>query len=184
LKPGLILFLPTICDEHYAIWEGIKFMFSRSRQLLEKSLFRALNNYLEPLIRKGVGSPRLSPVGAIVLKTTGRKSGQTYTTPVLASEVTNLLLIGTVRPRSQWIKNLAVTPQTQVWLRGEPLPVTAYVIGPGLTQSGAITPASPLVRFLIERLRPLSKLTGASFAVLEKQLPRPLSSRQDVALQL
>ena len=128
-------------------------MFRKSFQSLEKRFFRTLNTYLEPLISTGFGSPGLTPVGAVVLETTGRKSGRTYKTPVLASEFATLLLVSTVRSRSQWIKNLAATPQTEVWIRGETVPVTAYVIGPRLSHSEEIPAPSPIVEFLIKRLR-------------------------------
>jgi deazaflavin-dependent oxidoreductase (nitroreductase family) len=160
-------------------------MFRRSFQSLEKRFFRTLNTYLEPLISTGLGSPGLTPVGAVVLETTGRKSGRTYKTPVLASEFATLLLVSTVRSRSQWIKNLAATPQTKVWLRGQSVPVTAYVIGrgqsvpvtayvigPRLSRSEGIPAPSPIVQFLINRLRRWSKLTGADFAILDRHAPQ------------
>jgi hypothetical protein len=157
-------------------------MFRKSLQLVEKRIFRTLNTYLEPLIHTGVASPGLTPVGAVVLEIQGRKSGRTYKVPMLASEFANLLLISTARSRSQWIKNLAATPETKIWLRGQSRPVTAYVIRPAVSQ-GTMSPAvSPLVRFLIGRLRPLSKVTGASFAILEKQTPQRLSSSQKAVL--
>jgi deazaflavin-dependent oxidoreductase (nitroreductase family) len=143
-------------------------MFRKSFRSLEKSFFRTLNTYLEPLISTGFGSPGLKPVGAVVLETTGRKSGRTYKTPVLASEFATLLLVSTVRSRSQWIKNLAATPQTIVWVRGESVPVTAYVVGPRLSPSEEIPPPSPIVKFLINRLRRWSKLAGANFAILDR----------------
>ena len=142
-------------------------MLRKSFQSLEKRFFRTLNAYLEPLISTGVGSPGLARVGAVVLEKTGRKSGRIYKTPVLASEFASLLLVSTVRSRSQWIKNLAVTPQTKVWLRGESVPVTAYVIGPELSDSEEIPAPTPLVQFLIKRLRRLSQLTGANYAILD-----------------
>lgn len=141
-------------------------MLCQILQPLEKKFFRTLNNYLEPLLEAGVGSPGLAPVGAVVLETKGRKSGRTYKVPLLASEVANLLLISTVRGRSQWIKNLAAKPQTRVWLRGRLQSVTAYVIGPELASLETLPEPSPLTRRLIEGLEPLSRLTGASFAIL------------------
>lgn len=147
-------------------------MFRQTLQLVENRFFRTLNSYLEPLIRTGVGSPGLSPVGAVVLETKGRKSGRTYKTPVLASEFADLLLVSTVRSGSQWIKNLAATPQTQVWVRGQTVPVTAYVVGPELSESEETMSPSPLIRFLIRRLRRLSKLTSANFAILGRRTPQ------------
>jgi hypothetical protein len=54
------------------------------------------------------------------------------------------------------------------WLRGQAVLVTAYVIGPGLCHSETTPAPTPLVRFLINRLRRLSKLTGANFAILDR----------------
>ena len=147
-------------------------MFRKCFQSLEKRFFRTLNTYLEPLISTGYGSPGLTPVGAVVLETTGRKTGRTYKTPVMASEFAGLLLVSTVRSRSQWIKNLAATPQTNVWLRGESVPVTAYVVGPRLSTSEEIPEPTPLVQFLIKRLGRLSRLTGANFAILDQYVPQ------------
>ena len=147
-------------------------MFRQRLQSVEKRVFRTLNSYLEPVIRTGVGSPGFTPVGAVVLETTGRKSGLTFKTPVLASEFADLLLISTVRSGSQWVKNLAAAPQTQVWLRGQSVPVMAYVIGPEIPSLEALPETSPVVRFLIQRLRRLSKLTGTSFAILDRRLPQ------------
>ena len=141
-------------------------------QPIEKRFFSTLNRFLEPVIRAGVGSPGLSPIGAIILETTGRKSGRTYRTPVLASEFDNFLVISTVRARSQWVKNLAVAPQTRVWLRGQSQPVSAYVIGSEVDQAAT----SPTIEPVIKRLRLLSNLTGASFAILEKQASPQLVS--------
>ena len=62
-------------------------MLSKALSQIEKPFFRTLNKYLEPAIRAGFGSTGLAPVGAVVLETTGRKSGRTYKTPVLASQV-------------------------------------------------------------------------------------------------
>ncbi len=159
-------------------------MFRKSLQLVEKRVFRTLNTYLEPLIRTGIASPGLTPVGAVVLETQGRKSGRTYKVPVLASEFDNLLLISTVRSSSQWIKNLAATPRTKVWLRGQSQAVTAHIIGPGVRHATMPPVSSPLVDLLIEGLRPLSRVTGASFAILEKQTPQRLSSSQKAVLQV
>jgi deazaflavin-dependent oxidoreductase (nitroreductase family) len=150
-------------------------MLRKSLQSLEKPFFRTVNSYLEPLIRTGFGSPRLTPVGAIVLETKGRKTGRTYKMPVLASEFADFLIVSTVRSRSQWVKNLAATPQTRVWLRGQPQPVTAHIIASDANQATKPRVSSPQAELLVEGLRPLSKLTGVNFAVLEKQASQQIS---------
>lgn len=141
-------------------------MVCQFRQQFEKSFFRKLNKYVEPVIRAGVGSPGLTPVGAVVMETKGRKSGRTYNVPVLASEFSDLLLVSTVREGSQWLKNLAATPQIKVWLRGRPQMVTAYVVGADSAQSEGVPPPPAEVQTLMKRLKTASKITGAGFAVL------------------
>ncbi|MCB0194632.1 MAG: nitroreductase family deazaflavin-dependent oxidoreductase [Anaerolineae bacterium] len=141
-------------------------MVCKIRQQLEKKFFRTLNQTLEPLIRLGVGSPALAPVGAIVMETKGRKSGRTYNIPVLASEWSDLLVVGTVRERSQWLKNLAATPQIRVWLRGRPRLVTAYVVGEAPPSPAGVSASSASVQTVIDLLKPISERTGAGFAVL------------------
>ena len=54
---------------------------------LEAEFFRTLNAFVEPAVRMGFGSPWIVPVGAVVLETTGRRSGRSYRTPVLATEI-------------------------------------------------------------------------------------------------
>lgn len=141
-------------------------MLCQNLETFEKKFFRTLNRYLEPLIEAGVGSPGLVPVGTVVLETIGRRSGRTYQIPVVASEISNLLVVSTVRGRSQWVKNVAAKPHIQVWLRGRLRPATAYVVGAAQTTDEELPPPSPLAQKLIEILKPISRLTGSSFAVL------------------
>lgn len=151
-------------------------MFCPISRELEKNLFRSLNRVVKPALRAGFGSSRLSPVGAVLLETTGRKSGRSYQTPLLASQVADLLLVSTVRSGSQWVKNLAAGPHSQVWLRGRPRPVTAYVIEAGRLALEGLPPPSTSARRLIEALQPLSRLTGASFAILQPTKSQPVPS--------
>lgn len=142
-------------------------MIRQTFQQAEKKLFRTLNHYIEPIAKAGIGSPGLSPVGVIVLETVGRKSGRVYSTPLVASGLADLLLVSTVRQTSQWIKNLAATPETHLWLRGEHQAVRAYVLGPGLSISPDLPKPSALVQLLLEQLTLPSKVTGSCFAVLD-----------------
>ena len=41
---------------------------------LEADFFRWLNQFVDPLVRAGVGAPILFPAGAIVIETQGRKA--------------------------------------------------------------------------------------------------------------
>ncbi len=139
-------------------------------QNVEQKFFKRLNKVVEPLVRNGVGSPGLVPIGAIVLETTGRKSGRIYKTPLLASRLTNLILVSTVRRNSQWIKNLAETPETTIWLQGKAQPVTAYLAASGLSSTKSSTKPSPLIRFLIKRLKRISTISGFDFAILDPKV--------------
>ena len=86
------------------------------------SAFRNLNRLVEPAARRGLGAPLPIPVGwwagLVVIEVPGRKSGRIYRTPLLAFSHRDLLVVTTVRSRSQWIRNLAATDTVDVWLRG------------------------------------------------------------------
>ncbi len=132
----------------------------------EKTVFRTVNRFLEPTIRFGIGSPWLVPVGAVVMETTGRKSGRTYNIPVVASEYRGFLVASTVRGNSQWVKNVAAVPEISVWLRGKRRACTAYVIADGdLSQPLPADMPSPL-GLLVDSLTSLSKKSSASFVIL------------------
>ena len=99
---------------------------------LEAEFFRTLNAFVEPAVQMGFGSPWIVPLGAVVLETTGRRSGRSYRTPVLAAEIEGHLLVSTVRAsRSQWIKNTRAHPDVRYWLRGQEREATALVYAPG-----------------------------------------------------
>jgi len=87
---------------------------------LEQEAFRAFNSVVEPLVRAGLGGPLFSPFGAIVLETTGRKTGDTRRTPLLATVCGNLTIVATFRAgRSQWVKNLALQDTATWWANGQ-----------------------------------------------------------------
>lgn len=139
---------------------------------LESNFFKALNQVAEPLIRAGFGNPVCWPTGAIVLETTGRNTGRTYKVPLLATRVGDLLLVSTVRRRSQWLKNLAVHPRTRYWLGGRLHEASAFVMVPGLklpSLDGMPLPVSYLASMLI----PQSRLLGIGFAILAPHRSQP-----------
>jgi F420H(2)-dependent quinone reductase len=144
----------------------------------ETAFFRTLNAFVEPMVRAGVGSPGLWPTGAIVLETTGRKTGRTFNVPVLATLVADLVVVATVRPRSQWMKNLASVPDVRYWMGGRAYEATAFVIGPGAPSlpSGVL---SSLGQSLVGALAPFSALWGVSFAILSRAHPGPARSAPD-----
>jgi len=57
----------------------------KARRTRFGGILRRLNARVESRIRFGFASPGILPAGLIVLETTGRRSGQVYRTPLLAS---------------------------------------------------------------------------------------------------
>src|SRR5436853_3700211 len=139
-------------------------MIGQQMARMESDFYRGLNQFVEPLVRAGVGSPLLWPTGAIVLETTGRTTGRTYNVPLLATRIGDLLLASTVRCRSQWLKNLAANPDTRYWMGGRSHEATAYVIAAGL--AAPLDEMPPLASCLANALIPQSNLFGVSFAIL------------------
>lgn len=139
-------------------------MFGQQMARMESDFYRGLNQFVEPLVRAGVGSPLLWPTGAIVLETTGRSTGRIYKVPLLVTRIGDLLLASTVRRRSQWLKNLAANPDTRYWMRGRSHEATAYVIAAGL--AAPLDKMPPLASCLTNALIPQSNLFGVSFAIL------------------
>ena len=132
--------------------------------MLEVEFFRMLNRVVEPIVRRGFGSPRLAPSGFIVLETVGRKSGELRRSPLAATRIGRHMIVATFRgDRSQWVRNLAAQPRARYWTRGRPHEAHAVVIRDGATRIPARLP-SPLrrvVRFLVPYTR-----AGWAFAVL------------------
>jgi deazaflavin-dependent oxidoreductase (nitroreductase family) len=86
----------------------------------ERDFFRALNPLVERWARAGCASPSRWPFGLIVLETTGRRSGQTRSVPILAMLIEDHVIIATARgERSQWFKNLQASPDVRYWIDGE-----------------------------------------------------------------
>ena len=139
-------------------------MIGQQMARMESDFYRGLNQFVEPLVRAGVGSPLWWPTGAIVLETTGRSTGRTYNVPLLATHIGDLLLTSTVRRRSQWLKNLAANPDTRYWMRGRSHEATAYVIVAGL--AAPLDEMPPLASCLANAIIPQSNLFGVSFAIL------------------
>lgn len=132
-------------------------------QRIESEFYRNLNASVEPLARAGFGSPGLLPTGAIVLEVTGRKSGLTHNVPLLATLFGNLIIVSTVRRRSQWMKNLAVNPEVRYWMLGQAKEATAFVFAPGVEKPQQMPPA---VSCLASAILPFATLYGVSFAIL------------------
>ena len=97
---------------------------------LEQWAYRALNAVVRPSIQRGFGSPCVTPWGLVVLEHTGRRSGRTYESPLMALRLGRRVIVTTYRKdRSQWVRNLEDQPETHLWLNGRRKPYRALVLG-------------------------------------------------------
>ena len=135
------------------------------RRSLEVEFFRMLNRVVEPIVRSGVGSPRLAPSGFIVLETIGRKSGELRRSPLAATRIGRHMIVATFRgDRSQWVRNLAARPRTRYWARGSPHEARAFVIRDGARARVPSWLPVPLRR--VARLLQRYTRAGWAFAIL------------------
>ena len=141
---------------------------------LEIEFLRTLNRLVEPMVRAGIGSPRIAPSGFIVLETRGRKTGRLRRSPLAATRIGSHVLIGTFRGnRSQWIRNLAAQPRIRFWLGGKPRDARAFVMHESKRFRAPKSLPVPLQK-LTCFLAPYTKM-GWAFAVLS---PRPRQARR------
>lgn len=132
---------------------------------LEADFFRTLNRVVEPLVRAGLGSPRLAPGGLIVLETRGRKSGRRYRTPLAATRLGGYVLVATYRGgRSQWVRNLARQRRARYWLGGRERRGRPFVLHEGKRFREPRSFPKP-ARRLLRLLQPFTEL-GWAFALL------------------
>jgi deazaflavin-dependent oxidoreductase (nitroreductase family) len=80
--------------------------------------FSTLNSFVRPAVQAGLGNPLPIGAGAVVLETTGRRSGLPRPVPVLTTRVGDTLTVSTVRPDSQWVRNAEADSNVAVWLGG------------------------------------------------------------------
>lgn len=85
---------------------------------ITKRSFAALNGVVRPVVQAGVGNPLPIGAGAVVLETTGRRSGLPRSVPVLSTRFGDTLTVSTVRSDSQWVRNAEADPNVAVWLGG------------------------------------------------------------------
>ena len=86
---------------------------------LARTGFGALNSVVGPLVRRGIASPLPVGVGAVVVVTTGRRSGEPREVPLMSARVGDVLVVSTVRRSSHWILNIEASPEVTVWIDGE-----------------------------------------------------------------
>lgn len=146
-------------------------MFLAGLERLEADFFRGLNQFVEPLVRAGLGAPLLFPAGAIVIETQGRKTGRRSNVPLMAALVGDLVVVSTVRRRSNWLKNLAAHPEIRYWLGGREREATAFAIGPNVETPETIVALPPRVSCLLATLKQHSALFGTGFAILMPRDP-------------
>ena len=92
------------------------------RQLVDATTRRAfsmLNAVVRPAVQAGLGNPFPIGAGAVVLETTGRRSGLPRLVPVLSTRAGDTLTVSTVRSDSQWIRNAEADSNVAVWLGGQ-----------------------------------------------------------------
>jgi len=132
---------------------------------IEIEFFRMLNRVAEPMVRVGLGSPRIVPGGLVVLEHTGRKSGRRIRTPLAATRIQGHVIIGTFRGGgSQWVRNLAAQPSARVWIGGRPRDLKAFVMYPDkrFREPRSLPTA---LRWVVRFLAPYTK-AGWAFAVM------------------
>lgn len=132
---------------------------------IEREFFRMLNRVVEPMVRAGLGSPRIVPGGLIVVETRGRKSGRRIRTPLAATRLDGHVIVATFRgKRSQWVLNMAANPRIRYWLAGRPRDARGFVIHEG-KRFRVPRSLPPSLQLVVEFLAPYRK-AGWAFAVL------------------
>jgi len=147
-------------------------MVLASLERMEAGFFRELNQIVEPLLLAGFGAPLLSPMGAIVVETRGRTTGQRSNVPLMAAVFGDVVVVSTVRRRSNWLKNLVAHPEVRYWLGAREIEATAFAVGHGIELPNDL-PAR--ISCLVDLLTRHSGLFGTSFAIL---MPRGSSRNQ------
>ena len=106
--------------------------------------------YMNPVMR------RLAPFvpGMAVVNHQGRKTGQSYQTVVAASRSGNVLSIGLMHGKTNWVKNILEAGEATVRLAGQDLTIT----NPRVVLKGDSDPELP------EKVRRAAKRTGVFVA--------------------
>jgi deazaflavin-dependent oxidoreductase (nitroreductase family) len=140
---------------------------SASSPNIEQQFFRRLNGIVEPLVRRGVGSPKYAPASLIVLETRGFKSGLQRRTPLWSLKLGRYRLISTARGKlSFWVKNLEKESRATYYVGGKQRSIEAIVV-----KSGAQEATGSLPAWLRRLTGALERYTerGWTFAILVPQ---------------
>ncbi|MFV0257394.1 MAG: nitroreductase/quinone reductase family protein [Acidimicrobiales bacterium] len=92
-----------------------------------QQFFRRLNRVVAPAVRAGLGNALIGR-GMFVVETTGRTSGLPRPVPLIGDRVGNTIVVSTVRPDSQWLRNLEHRPVADVWIAGRRRPATVTIV--------------------------------------------------------
>ena len=85
---------------------------------LNRRAFVALNRLVLPMLGAGLGNPLPIGVGAVVVETTGRVTGERRRVPLLSWRCGNRFIVSTGRSNSQWFANLEADPSARVQVHG------------------------------------------------------------------
>jgi hypothetical protein len=85
----------------------------------QQQAFRTLNRFVEPAVRAGMGNSIVGP-GLFVVESIGRRTRKCRPVPVLGVRLGDTIVTSTVRPSSQWVRNLDRNSDATVWVAGHP----------------------------------------------------------------
>lgn len=96
--------------------------------------FGAIDSCVRPATHRGWLAPGPVGLGLVELETAGRRTGRRRARPLVALRAGDRMMIGTVRPRSDWVANLEADPSPSVRTRR-----AAHVVEPDLHRWGGVS---------------------------------------------
>jgi deazaflavin-dependent oxidoreductase (nitroreductase family) len=106
---------------------------------LENFQIKYINPLMTPISKK---LPGLS-----VITHTGRTSGTPYETPVTAYRKGNILAIGLIHGKTNWVKNVLAAGQADIRVSGNDL----HLVNPRVLPAGTVDPSLPFLARLMLR---------------------------------